>query len=524
LEIHGLQNPGLNDAQKLSEFPTIQMFLSHVRQIKPEYVIREDEKPAMIKLFRLTEGLPLAIELAASWTRILSCEEIVAEIENNIGFLTSTRRDIPDRHRSLYAAFEHSWKLLNQEDKVAFRALSVFRGGFSREAASKVANASLSQLSSLMDKSLICALPDSRYGMHELLRQYAFEKLSESGEASVVADRHIQWFISLAETTQPAVWGTGEAERILMLETEMDNFRQALEWSYKQGDPEACAYLARSLAWYWYVRADYAEGRHWLALAIEQCSNDRRLLHVELLSAASLVAGQQGDYAIAEEYGNKALSLLDELEAPFQLGWALIALGQVEIMVGGYSEASCLFDQARIIFEEHNIEAGSANAYLYKGITAYYQADFDQAEELLKEGASLLEPAGDSLALSRALFFLGLIALHKADIKEAKARFKYSLSHSMGTRSKLEIAQCLTGLSLIAYKESNFEKAGVLYGVVIQIHEMVKGILSRSPYSEYLQLEHSNMDPLSNMEFSNSIEQGQKIGIDMAIRLALANE
>jgi predicted ATPase len=168
------------DAQTAPEnYDSVRLFVERAQRVKHGYSPEPDWR-AIVRLCRLASGMPLAVELAASWISVLSCEEIVAEIERNLDFLASSLRNVPERHRSVRAVFEQSWSLLGQDERAVFAKLAVFRGAFGREAAQSVAGASLPLLSTLVAKSLLKPLPENRYRVHELLRQYALEKLSES--------------------------------------------------------------------------------------------------------------------------------------------------------------------------------------------------------------------------------------------------------------------------------------------------------------------------------------------------------
>jgi predicted ATPase len=167
-EIQGLPVPAADQIGELESYSAVRLFLQRAQQAYVGFKLTREERPAVAHLCRLVEGMPLGLELAATWVRTLSCTEITRELERNLDFLTASARNVPERHRSLRATFDHSWKLLSTTEQRAIRRVSVFRGGFRREAAEQVAGVTLPLLSTLVDKSLLHRTATGRYDLHEL--------------------------------------------------------------------------------------------------------------------------------------------------------------------------------------------------------------------------------------------------------------------------------------------------------------------------------------------------------------------
>ena len=190
-EIGGLPVPPGDQTDELEDYSATLLFLQSAQRAQVGLVLPVEERRAVARLCRLVEGMPLGIELAAAWVQTLSCQEIAQETERSLDFLAVSARDVPDRHRSIRAVFDHSWKLLSAEEQQVMRRLSVFRGGFRREAAEAVAEATLPLLSALIDKSLLRRTAANRYDLHELVRQYAEAKLQDiPQEFETTRDRH----------------------------------------------------------------------------------------------------------------------------------------------------------------------------------------------------------------------------------------------------------------------------------------------------------------------------------------------
>jgi len=166
-----------------------------------------DNAQAVIDICRRGEGMPLGLELAATWLRVMPCHEIAPQIERSLDFLTTTARNVPERHRSLRAVLDHSWNLLSDTERRVLAGMSVFRGGFDLEAAEKVAGGSLPVLASLADKSLMQVDALGRYDLHELLRQYLAAKLDDYGETGALTGRHLDFYSKLADNAEAHLYG-----------------------------------------------------------------------------------------------------------------------------------------------------------------------------------------------------------------------------------------------------------------------------------------------------------------------------
>ena len=241
------------------EVSGVQLFVDAARRVRPGFVLEPSDLDPLAKILRLTGGLPLGILLAAAWVDTLAVSEIAAEIAKNLDFLETEVSDVPDRHRSLRAAFDYSWAQLSREERNTFLALSIFRGGFSREAAHAVAGASLRGLSILVSKSLVTASPETgRYALHELLRQYAEEELRRDPEFSKhVKEAHGAFYATLMEDSFSLFTQGGQPRALRMIEQDVDNVRSAWRHYLATGDAAAARpfveglyYLYETRGWY----------------------------------------------------------------------------------------------------------------------------------------------------------------------------------------------------------------------------------------------------------------------------------
>ncbi|MHB8625596.1 MAG: helix-turn-helix domain-containing protein [Aggregatilineales bacterium] len=222
------EGPGVRAA--LESYSAIRLFIERARQVRANFSLA-DEWDNVLRICQLVQGMPLAIELAAAWLKTLPCARIADEIQRNLDFLASPLRNVPERHRSMRAVFDHSWKLLTIEEQSIFRTLAVFRGGFEHEAAERIANASLQTLTALVDKSLLQCTTAGRYDLHELLRQYAEQQLEAAGESANARAAHSAYYMDFVAQRDADVKGRRQAPALNEIRTDFENIRAAWQWA-----------------------------------------------------------------------------------------------------------------------------------------------------------------------------------------------------------------------------------------------------------------------------------------------------
>jgi tetratricopeptide (TPR) repeat protein len=410
--------------------------------------------------------MPLGLELAAAWLRVLSCQGIVQEIEKNLAFLTSSFRDMPVRHRSLAAVFDHSWKLLSAEEQRIFQGLAVFRGGFWREAAEKVAGATLPLLSALVDKSFLRRNASGRYEIHELLRQYGAEKLAEAGERDQLRDRHLVFFLELAEEAEPHLRGADQATWLDRLELERDNLRAVLEWSRTARDRlELGLRLAGLLESFWLLRGYFLEGREYLSAALSGPETlGRTEVRANALGIAGNLAFMMSDYPATRAFLEESLSIYRELGPASRHGLAhtLIKFGDMETQMGNYMMGSSLLKEALGITRELEDVRGIATALWQLGSWAVHPGDYEQAVQYFEEALPLLRQLGDKWFTAIVLSGLGEVALRQGDYERATALEEEALVLRREIQDKWGIAVSSGNFAWIALRQGNLKGAVTL--------------------------------------------------------------
>lgn len=523
LEVGGLDLPPPGElAPDPQAYSATRLFLQAAERAWPaaRQSLSETDRRSVARIGRLVEGMPLALELAADWVRVLRLAEIVAEIEQSLQFLEADTRDLPERHRSLWAVCDHSWALLSPAEQAVYRRLAIFRGGFTRAAAEQVAGATLARLAALAGKSLLHRTPAGRYELHELLRQYAAARLAEAHETETVAVRHRDYYQSRLIHADDILWGAMEVAQLERLEVEQENLRAALLWSEAHADSEAYLRLVNGLITFWFVRADYGEGRRWLESAVARGAGASSEARAVANLGAGALAQLQGDYASAKALLEASLALRRELGQERHAAWALLHLGRVALLQGEFDRAVTIYHETVATFRQIAYPPGIANALLYLGMALYYQGQPAQAESLLAESLPMLRKANDAWAVARALFGLGKAALHRGELARAMDLLQESLRMARERRDRGQMAECVEAIAFVAGARGQGAEAARLLGAAESLGQAIGQLRApglRAEYESNLSALQSQMD---GAVFNQLRAEGRRL--DEAATLLLA--
>lgn len=426
-DVRGLSYPKPDLIISPETYSAIQLFIERARQVHPDFTLTED-CAAVVRICQLVEGIPLAVELAAAWVRVMSCAEIAREIEHSLDVLTTTLGNVPERHHSMRATFERSWDLLTSQEQAVFRKLSVFRGGFTREAADQVAEATLAILALLVHKSVVRVDVSGRYDLHELLRQYAAEKLLEAGEVDTTAQRHGDYFLKLAEGAEAHAFGREQIAWFDRLEVDFDNLRTALIWSLQSGDAETGLRLAGALGWFFSERAHWSEGLDWLERMLTANPYAPASLRAKALHSAGALAGWLEDDQRTRALCGQALTLARAANDRWNIAWSLSHLGNYT--KGDPDQSAALLEESLVLFRDLGDAMGVTHTLVrraWKAIQA--QRDYAYGRALLEEGSIRAHVANDKVMTAWVQYMQGLIAwLQDNNLLQAKSHFESCVS------------------------------------------------------------------------------------------------
>jgi predicted ATPase/DNA-binding SARP family transcriptional activator len=460
-KLGGLHFPAAGAAGFPLMYDAMQLFLASARRASSSFMLADTEKPAVARICRLLGGMPLGLELAGSWVRLLTPTELASELADNLDLLAWNQPDRPARHHSLRAVFEHSWNLLEAEERRALARLAVFRGGFDKRAAQLVPQASLKTLLSLVSKSLLGRTQDGRFELLETVRQYTHEKLALDGSESEAArQRHAEYYRDLAEQAETGLKGPEQAEWLDRLALERDNLRAALDWAQAAGRVELGLRLASSLQQFWWVRGPYDEGpRRIDSLLALPAATQLPALRAKALHRAGTLVQLQGDFDHARERYREALDLARELDDRQLMADSLHSLGLLAAVQGDPEAAFRHYEPGAALQRELDDRWGLSVTLNNMGIAHIYQGEYRQALPLLGECLEHKRELGDPQGIAYALNNLGTVHYWIGDLPAARRYAADSLILKEQLGDEQGIATSLANLGRIAGEEGDFESA-----------------------------------------------------------------
>lgn len=485
-ELHGLPAPPNAQIDGLESYSAVALFLQNARRVQANFEATAADLAAIVRICQLMDGLPLGLELAAAWVRVLSCQEIVREIERGLDFLTGSARDLPERQRSLQLTFDHSWKLLSAEEQAVMRRLSVFRGGFQREAAEQVAGATLPVLMALVDKSLLRrpGPPAMRYDLHELVRQYAAAHLQQlASEEQATRESHCDFFTGLLHQAESRLKGADQPGALADLGAEVDNLRLAWDWAVGRQDVARLQRAAYGLFLFYLSRNWSQEGAELLQRAAElfQATIDRLATPpVELLAALGRILAYQswlrmwsGQLPLAQELASRNTAMLRPLNAPAALSDALRVQGVLHLMTGDLAAGRANLEESLAIKRGLGDDWEVAIGLTYLGRAIQVQGNHEQAYNLIAEAAAIVRRHGDRLSTARALGFLSASALALGRPDQARRLAEESLTISREIGDHWSVANGLNELGLIAQAQADAAGAVPLFEESLPLYRQI---------------------------------------------------
>ncbi|HET6318860.1 MAG TPA: tetratricopeptide repeat protein, partial [Chloroflexota bacterium] len=505
----------------VGQYDAIRLFVERARAVEAPFNLTADNAPVVTQICGRLDGIPLAIELAASRVGTLSLEQIAARLDDAFRLLTGGSRSALPRQQTLRALMDWSHDLLSDSERVLWRRLAVFAGTFTLDAAEQVcsdkdikddARASsplaprqtgfilhpsvvVELLSQLVNKSLVVAEPaegDVRYRLLQTVRQYAFEKLSAAGEDHLLRERHRRYYLALVEKAEPALLGPAQATELKRLEAEYDNLLAALTWSKQASDRHgddasehaaALAQLCGALWSLWYARGSLNEGRQWLAEVLARRPLLDEQSHgalVKVLAGAGALAWSQGDYVHAQAYSSESLALSETAEHPTSMTVAaLTVLGIIAQDQGDYVRATIVHEESLRLMRaaEHAFGIGlTLNAL---GNLARLQGDYARALTHLDEALGIQRANGDQWGTALSTHNLAQVAYDQGDTARAKTLGDEALRTFRAIGNTWGTAVALFNLAEVALREQDAPSARQLSTEALGLYEALDDKVGR---------------------------------------------
>ena len=459
----GIDFPEATDPEKIDQSSAVRLFAESARRVQTDFAVTDDNSDSVVQICRLVEGLPLGIILAATWLELLTPAEIADELARSLDFLETELRDLPERQRSMRAVFDHSWRLLSKPEQTVFQQLTVFRGGFTREAAEAVAEASLWVLMGLVNKSLLQREPTGRFEIHELLRQFGAEKLAQdSAQETTARDRHSAFYCAFLHQREADLQGGRQQAALSEIEVDLENVRRAWAWAIENGSFEAVEQALESLYEFYLIQSRFQEGHDTFGRAVTRIQAETQkpseptaelseIVLTKLLARQGAFGSELGRPEAAREQIQHSLTLARRLDIPREQALCLNVLGDIRQDQGEPLEAEQQYQESLAISQKSGDQLAKAASLEKWGWMKTQQGDYDRAYRLFQQSLNLYRDVEHSFGIAKLLDRVALTALGKGQYSEAKQFWAESLTISKELGSNLGIASALGGLASVAW-------------------------------------------------------------------------
>lgn len=534
----------LPDVDSLAAWESISLFVQRVSAVRPDFKLSPANAQAVAEVCARLDGLPLALELAAARTQLLSPALLRDQLQNRLQLLTGGARDLLPHQRTLRATLDWSYALLPPGEQRLLRCLGVFSGNFSLQAVEAVvgqstsspktmeATALLDGLHTLLDHSLLQATlseAEPRFNLLETIREYALEHLAANGEEVVIRHRHATCFLALVEQADPQLRSPAQRDWLQRLAADYDNLRQALVWSRTAADVgDLHLRLTGALAWYWYLQGLFSEGLSWLEAAIHAplmtaSVRARSPARARALYGAGLLHYFQQSVTQAVAYLTESASIWRAIGDRQGLAYALAHLGVAHRDQGALQEAYVVATESVTLFRELGDRWGQALALLNLG-TVVYKRDLAAARQAVAESVTIFRDLADPWGQAFALGRLGVLASLQGDLSEAQFYLEAGAAAAREIGDRVLLSARLLNLGDVARAGGRYHQAAQLYGESLSIYRELgigRGMAAALHNMGYIALFFEDV-PRARALFGECLDRGWQIGHQPTIGAALA--
>jgi non-specific serine/threonine protein kinase len=521
-------------ADVVARSDAVRFFVDRASAVTPLFALSAENAADVGRICQRLDGIPLALELAAARMKVLSLQQISARLDDRFRLLTGGSRTAVPRQQTLRATIDWSYDLLSETERGLLRGLSVFAGGCTLEAAEQVCGASdeetIELLSHLIDKSLVTVEDDppsgQRYRLLETVRQYARDRLFDSGEAAALRDRHFQFFQRLALDAEPELLGSHHMDWARRLAADHDNLRAALEWGLaRSGSSDMPLRMVCALWIFWNQRNHFAECRQWVERVLAAAPDAPRSLRARALAGAADCAFLSGDYSAAAAFSRQTVALDDpELGSDrWTVAFATFVLGNAAIQLGDFATGGKLIEESAFIARAAGAAHITGLVLIGPMFTARLAGDYQRARRFVDESVALLRPRGKWM-LATALANLCDIALCQADLDQAEDAGREGVACAHETADTRALTWCLAGLARTAGARQQPKRAARLWGAAEGLSESIGAPLPSfvrdTAEADLLGVRQA----LGEEQFAMAWTQGRQMTADAVVAYALQDD
>ena len=527
---------GMLSLEELQEFASIELFDERASHAKSDFVLNEKNVKSVAQICQRLDGIPLAIELAAARIKMLSVEEIASRLDDRFSLLTAGSRTATPRHQTLRATIDWSHDLLIEPERVLFRRLAVFAGGFTLEAGEAICSQGMKRgdildlLGRLVDKSLVIVEQESingatRYRLLETIRQYALEKLLTIGEAEAIRNQHLEFFVRMAEEAAPNAFGAESVRYYEEMDQELDNIRSAMEWAIETRQAQTTFRIAAALFYFWYNRSMQSEwfDRFRRALSLSDATGRHTLERAKALNSISFFYWSGMITENPEREIEEALSIGRELGDEYIIAQSLSNLGRNEATDGNYVKGRALLEQGLDIWRrlepKYKMERVLAQNFL--GDIALLENDLKKAKLLYEDCIHVFREIGDQNFLGYVVRRLGQVVCRQGEFEKAALLCGESLSLNQGMRDERGVIASLSAFAGIALARGRSALAAQLFGAVESLLNARRVRMLHVDRMEFDRNVSTLRSQLNSETLGQAWAKGKTMSLNEAIALAL---
>lgn len=520
--------------EQLVQSPSVQLFIARAQAVHAGFPVTSTTVATIARICTRLDGLPLAIELAAARVKLFPPQALLTRLERRLNLLTTGACDLPKHQQTLRNTIDWSYQLLDADHQRLLSHLGVFVGGCTPEAVEAVCAAEgtlgmdvLNGLAALVDHSLVQRGEgldgEPRFTMLETIREYALERLAESGEGEELQQRHADYYLALVETIAPLLIDAQQGGWLDRLEVEHDNLRTTLQWAIDRGDGATAGRMSAALARFWYVHSYLSEGRTWLeqALALLDTGTPMAAVRTKVLNGAGILAYTQGDYQPAFARLQESIALAREIGDQPSTALALDAMGWTALVQGDHACARSFFEEGLALVQELGQTHDIAVGFTSLGAMALVQGDYSRAHALCEKSLALGRTLGAKTVIGVSLATLGSMALIQGDNVRAQACFEECLPLCQQTGNKLLTAVCLIGLAGAAAGQRQATRAARLAGASESLLYAIGSSIPPVVRPHYDMIVAAMRFQLGEVAFATLWASGRALSPEQAIAYAL---
>lgn len=522
------------EIKHLIHLPSVALFVERAQAVKPLFQLTEENAAAVAHICKRLDGIPLALELAAARVKVMPPQKLVERLEDRFRYLTSGSQASLEHHQTLRATIDWSYDLLNESEKRLLNRLSVFRGGCFLEPAEAICSSEdldelsiLDNLSQLVQKSLVEVddqRDEARYQLLETVRQYAREKLEESGELQCLNDKHLDFFLKHAEDIAPKLQEKDPGQWYQALNHDHGNLRSSLDWGLQQEKADQVLRLCVALAWFWLIQGYLMEGQAYTMRALEIQQDRQDDTQADGLLWAGIFTVDLGSYEEGKVLLEASLEQHQKLEDQKGVASVMVNLGIVENNLKNTEQARQLYEDAIEIYRQQGEQYSLGNALNNLGGIHLEQGALNTAYRLFEESLDICNESGQTQGVAIAMGNLGVVLFRQSDLNNAQIYFKKALEIYQAIGDRFGIASSLSDIAMVLHQSGKPQEAAMLQGASGQLLQTLNMPLEPLEKENFNRTQAALRQEMGTESYQKAFDEGRQLLLDQAVDLALSVE